>query len=117
MDGTVATTRSRQFSCWDHLHLSFLVPPTGESADQTHLGCEPQFTMGIGQGLATRSLTPTTRDWRIYADFAQVLWTARELHADDDFGVELQQTACARLPRRSTYCLCSRRRSAGPKPR
>lgn len=36
------------------------------------------------------------RDWRIYADFAHVLIRiARKLYADEDFGVELQQTAYA----------------------
>ena len=37
-----------------------------------------------------------TRDWRIYADFAQVLiGMARKLYAEDDFGLALQQTAYA----------------------
>jgi IS4 transposase len=36
------------------------------------------------------------RDWRIYADFAQVLIAkARGLYADDDFGVELDNTVYA----------------------
>jgi len=36
------------------------------------------------------------RDWRIYADFAQVLISiARQLYADDDFGVELDETVYA----------------------
>ena len=36
------------------------------------------------------------RDWRIYADFAQVLIrTARELYANEDFGLELDQTVYA----------------------
>ena len=36
------------------------------------------------------------RDWRIYADFAQVLIRiARTLYAHDDFGLELKQTAYA----------------------
>jgi len=36
------------------------------------------------------------RDWRIYADFAQVLIaTARRLYRQDDFGLELEQTAYA----------------------
>jgi hypothetical protein len=36
------------------------------------------------------------RDWRIYADFAQVLiGTARTLYADEDFGLELDQTVYA----------------------
>lgn len=37
-----------------------------------------------------------TRDWRIYADFAQVLiHKARDLYLDDDFGVELDNTVYA----------------------
>lgn len=37
-----------------------------------------------------------TRDWRIYADFAQVLiQRARVLYASDSFGVDLNQTAYA----------------------
>jgi len=36
------------------------------------------------------------RDWRIYADFAQVLiGTARELYIDEDFGIDLDQTVYA----------------------
>jgi hypothetical protein len=36
------------------------------------------------------------RDWRIYADFAQVLINiARPLYADDDFGIELEETVYA----------------------
>jgi hypothetical protein len=36
------------------------------------------------------------RDWRIYADFAQVLiGTARQLYVDEDFGIDLKQTVYA----------------------
>jgi hypothetical protein len=37
-----------------------------------------------------------SRDWHIYADFAAILiQRARELYAQDDFGVELAETAYA----------------------
>ena len=37
-----------------------------------------------------------TRDWRIYADFAQILiHTARDLYSDEDFGVQLKETVYA----------------------
>jgi hypothetical protein len=37
-----------------------------------------------------------TRDWRIYADFAQVLIReARRLYANEDFGVHMEQTVYA----------------------
>jgi len=54
------------------------------------------YHMGI-RGEVSRSTLAyanETRDWRIFADFAQVLIkTARSLYANDDFGVELDQVA------------------------
>jgi transposase len=44
----------------------------------------------------TLSHANQVRDWRIYADFAQVLIAmARPLYAQEDFGVQLEQTAYA----------------------
>jgi Domain of unknown function (DUF4372) len=46
------------------------------------------------------------RDWRIYADFAQVLiGRARALYAADDFGLALEQTAYALDPTTIDLCL------------
>jgi transposase len=45
---------------------------------------------------STLAYANENRDWRIYADFAQHLINiARELYADDDFGVELDETVYA----------------------
>jgi hypothetical protein len=45
---------------------------------------------------STLAYTNENRDWRIYADFAQVLiQEARSLYLHDSFGVELEQTAYA----------------------
>ncbi len=45
---------------------------------------------------STLAYTNETRDWRIYADFAQVLiHIARGLYRGDEFGVELDQTVYA----------------------
>ncbi|MCG6552045.1 MAG: IS4 family transposase [Candidatus Magnetominusculus sp. LBB02] len=56
------------------------------------------YHMGI-QGDVSRSTLARAnenRDWRIYADFAQVLiQTARKLYADEDLGLELQDTIYA----------------------
>ena len=54
------------------------------------------------------------RDWRIYADFAQVLiGIARKLYATDDFGVALKQTASAFTPPPSIFIFhCSLGRSS-----
>ncbi len=55
-----------------------------------HLGIRGQVSRN------TLAHANSVRDWRIYADFAQVLITrARALYADDSFGVELAQTAYA----------------------
>lgn len=56
------------------------------------------YHMGIRGGISRNNLAHAneTRDWRIWADFAQVLiHTARHLYADDPFGVELNQTVYA----------------------
>ena len=45
---------------------------------------------------ATLARANAKRDWRIYADFAQVLIErARQLHSDEDFGANLKATAYA----------------------
>jgi len=56
------------------------------------------YHMGIRGKVSRNTLAHAneTRDWRIYADFAQVLIrTARELYADENFGLELKQTVYA----------------------
>src|SRR6266478_6068779 len=55
-----------------------------------HLGIRGQVSRN------TLAHANSVRDWRIYADFAQVLISrARVLYADDSFGVELAQTVYA----------------------
>jgi hypothetical protein len=56
------------------------------------------YHMGIRGKVSRNTLANANgvRDWRIYADFAQVLIrTARALYADEDFGLELEQTVYA----------------------
>ncbi|MDR4471077.1 MAG: IS4 family transposase [Nitrospira sp.] len=56
------------------------------------------YHMGIRGGISRNTLANAnkTRDWRIYADFAQALiHIARKLYVDDDFGVELDNTVYA----------------------
>jgi hypothetical protein len=56
------------------------------------------YHMGIRGKVSRNTLAHAneTRDWRIYADFAQVLISiARELYASEDFGLELDQTVYA----------------------
>jgi hypothetical protein len=59
---------------------------------------EKLYHMGIRSSISRSTLAYTNenRDWRIYADFAQVLiQEARGLYVHDSFGVELEQTAYA----------------------
>ncbi len=56
------------------------------------------YHMGIRGSISRNNLAHAneTRDWRIWADFAQILiHTARHLYANDPFGVELGQTVYA----------------------
>jgi len=56
------------------------------------------YHMGIRGKVSRNTLAHANqvRDWRIYADFAQILITrARRLYTNDSFGVELNQTAYA----------------------
>ena len=56
------------------------------------------YHMGIRGGIARTTLAKANenRDWRIFADFAQILIrTARDLYANDPFAVELEQTVYA----------------------
>jgi len=56
------------------------------------------YHMGIRGKVSRSTLADANekRDWRIYADFAQVLiHTARTLYTDDDFGIELDNTVYA----------------------
>ena len=93
----------KTFSCWDQfLCMAFAQLTYRESlrdieaclrAQQTklyHLGIRGQVSRN------TLAHANSVRDWRIYADFAQVLISrARVLYADDSFGVELAQTVYA----------------------
>jgi transposase len=59
---------------------------------------EKLYHMGIRGQVARNTLANAnaTRDWRIYADFAQrLIGIARKLYADEPFGVDLTNTAYA----------------------
>ncbi len=57
-----------------------------------------RYHMGIRGSVSRNNLSNTnrTRDWRIYADFAQILIAeARTLYADEDLGIDLDATVYA----------------------
>ncbi|MBI4232619.1 IS4 family transposase, partial [Candidatus Peregrinibacteria bacterium] len=97
------TYKVQNFSCWNqYLCMAFAQLTYRESLrDIESCLCAMQqklYHMGI-RGKVSRSTlayTNENRDWHIYADFAQVLiHIARRLYANDDFGVELDQTVYA----------------------
>jgi len=93
----------KSFSCWDQfLSMAFAQLTYRESLRdiQACLRAAKQKTyhMGIRGKISRNTLAHAnqTRDWRIYADFAQVLiQKARQLYANDSFGMELEQTTYA----------------------
>ena len=93
----------KSFSCWDQfLCMAFAQLTYRESlrdieaclrANQSKL-----YHMGIRGRVSRNTLANanSVRDWRIYADFAQLLiGQARELYGNDDFGLTLQETVYA----------------------
>jgi len=95
--------RMRSFSCLDQFlcmafaQLSYRESPRDiESCLRAmhnklyHIGIRARVSK------STLAYANENRDWRIYADFAQVLiHIARDLYADEDFGVELDETVYA----------------------
>jgi len=96
--------RIRQFSCWDQfLCMSFAQLAYRESLRDIEvcLNAQPNklYHMGIKGHVSRTNLANANRkrDWRIYAEFAQVLIShARKLyHNDPDFIVDLDNTIYA----------------------
>jgi transposase len=96
-------TRPRGFSCWDqYLSMAFAQLTYRDSlrdieACLRSLGGK-LYHMGFHGRVARSTLADANdaHDWRIYADFAQVLIRiARPLHASDAIGVELDQSLYA----------------------
>ena len=93
--------RVRRFSCLDQfLCMAFAQLTYRESLRDIETclrALQPKlYHAGIRGQISRSTLADANekRDWRIYADFAQVLIThARRLYAEDDFGVALAQTA------------------------
>ncbi|MDX1763154.1 MAG: IS4 family transposase [bacterium] len=93
----------KTFSCWDQFLCMAFAQLTYRESLRDIEAClrvakTKLYHMGIRGKVSRNTLAHAneTRDWRIYADFAQVLIrTARELYADENFGVELKQTVYA----------------------
>lgn len=93
----------QSFSCLDQfLSMAFAQLTYRESLRDIEACLRAQqmklYHMGIRSDVSRSTLAYAneTRDWKIYADFAQVLiQVARDLYAQDDFGLELKETVYA----------------------
>ena len=93
----------KTFSCWDQFLCMAFAQLTYREGLRDIEAClrvanKKLYHMGF-RGLVSRNTLANAnrvRDWRIYADFAQVLIAeARELYSKEDFGLELEETVYA----------------------
>lgn len=95
--------RVKKFSCHDqYLCMAFAQLSNRESLRDIEISLrtmhERLYHMGIRGQVSRSTLAEANekRDWRIYADFAQILiHQARQLYANDTFGVQLNETIYA----------------------
>jgi len=95
--------KTKSFSCMDQfLCMSFAQMTYRESLRDIETCLRSMqsklYHMGIRGKVSRNTLAHANeaRDWRIYADFAQVLiHRARALYQDEDFGFEMEQTVYA----------------------
>ena len=95
--------KTQSFSCLDQfLCMSFAQMTYRESLRDIETCLRSMkaklYHMGIRGNVSRNTLAHANevRDWRIYADFAQILiHRARALYRDEDFGLELDQTVYA----------------------
>jgi hypothetical protein len=91
--------RNKGFSCWDQFLAMVFTQLTYRDSLRDIEAClralgSKRYHMGFRSKVARTTLADANerRDWRIYADFAQVLiGMARPLYAEDPMGVELDQ--------------------------
>src|SRR3990167_7866088 len=95
--------RVRNFSCLDQfLSMAFAQLTYRESLRDIEACLNAQrnklYHMGIRANISKSTMADAneTRDWKIYADFAQVLiGIARPLYANDNFGLDLKEAVYA----------------------
>jgi hypothetical protein len=91
----------KTFSCWDqYLSMSFAQLTYRESLRDIEacLRGPKLYHVGIRGKISRNTLANAnqTRDWRIYADFAQIfIEKARKLYRNDSFGMDLDHTVYA----------------------
>lgn len=103
----------KQFTCLDQFRVMAFAQLTYRESLRDIEAClranqAKLYHMGIRGPVSRNTLAHANeqRDWRIYADFAQILiGRARQLYADEDFGEDLRQATLYALDA-STIDLC-----------
>jgi hypothetical protein len=93
----------KSFPCAEHLRVMAFAQLTYRESLRDIVTClravgSKLYHMGIRGNISRNNLSNANRirDWRIYADFAQVLIAqARTLYADEDVGIDLDATVYA----------------------
>jgi hypothetical protein len=95
--------RVRSFSCWDQFLCMAFAQLTYRESLRDIVAClrsqeRRLYHLGIRGAVSRSTLADAneSRDWRIYADFAQVLiQEARRLYVHEDLGIDLANTVYA----------------------
>jgi transposase len=95
--------RVRSFSCWDQFLSMMFAQLTYRESLRDIVAClrsqeRRLYHLGIRGRISRSTMADAneSRDWRIYADFAQTLIAeARRLYLDEDLGLELANTVYA----------------------
>src|SRR5258708_26258453 len=95
--------RVRSFSCWDQFLAMVFAQLSYRESLRDIVAClrsqeHRLYHLGIRGRISRSTLADAneSRDWRIYADFAQgLIREARRLYLDEDLGVELANTVYA----------------------
>jgi len=95
--------RVKKFSCWDHfLCMAFAQitsrPSLRSTVDVLKARQNKLYHMGFRSHISRSTLADANenRDWRIYADYAQVLISiAKELYKDEEFELQMKETVYA----------------------
>jgi len=95
--------RVKRFSCWDHfLSMVFAQitsrPSLRSTVNVLHARQEKLYRMGFRSPISRSTLADANenRDWRIYADYAQILINiAKDLYKNDEFELDIKETVYA----------------------
>lgn len=95
--------KMKSFSCWDQYLCMVFAQLSFRESLRDIITClramqNKLYHTGIRGNISKSTLADANenRDWRIYADFAQILISrARHIYKDDPFGVEINETVYA----------------------